>query len=96
MEIIKLPSAIVKDRKEIRRKNKKRNRNAYNTLKRMMVPSELPLAKFRKYYHSVLTTEEKQRLIDMGIDPWSVEGLKYAGDCRLKMIKWGDKIEKDN
>ena len=96
MEIIKLPSAIVKDRKEIRRKNKKRNRNAYNTLKRMMVPSELPLAKFRKYYHSVLTTEEKQRLIDMGIDPWSVEGLKYAGDCRRKMIKWGDKIEKDN
>ena len=44
----------------------------------MMVPSELPLAKFRKYYHSVLTTEEKKILIDMGMDPWSIEGLKYA------------------
>ena len=49
MEIIKLPSAVVKDRKEIRQKNQKRNRNAYNELKKMMVPSELPLAKFRKF-----------------------------------------------
>ena len=32
MEIIKLPSAVVKDMKEIRRKNQKRNRNAYNML----------------------------------------------------------------
>lgn len=33
MEIIKLPSAVVKDRKKIRQKNQKRNRNAYNELK---------------------------------------------------------------
>ena len=93
MEIIKLPSAVVKDMKEIRRKNQKRNRNAYNMLKKMMVPSELPLAKFRKYYHSVLTTEEKKILIDMGMNPWSIEGLKYAGDCRRYKIKLGNKIE---
>lgn len=96
MEIIKLPSAVVKDRKKIRQKNQKRNRNAYNELKKMMVPSELPLAKFRKFYRSVLTTEEKQILIGMGMDPWSVEGLKYAGDCRRYKIKLGKKMEIDN
>ena len=64
-----------------------------NMLKKMMVPSELPLAKFRKYYHSVLKTEEKKILIDMGMDPWSIEGLKYAGDCRRYKIKLGNKID---
>ena len=64
-----------------------------NMLKKMMVPSELPLAKFRKYYHSVLTTEEKKIPIDMGMDPWSIEGLKYAGDCRRYKIKLGNKID---
>ena len=93
MENIKLPSAVVKDMKEIRRKNQKRNRNAYNMLKKMMVPSELQLAKFRKYYHSVLTTEEKKILIDMGMDPWPIEGLKYAGDCRRYKINLGNKID---
>ncbi len=93
MEIIKLPSAVVKDRKEIRRKNRKNNRNAYNKLKNMMVPSELPLAHFRKYYHSVLSTEEKKILLEMGLDPWSVEGLKYAGDCRRKHVKLGTKVD---
>ena len=44
----------------------------------------------------VLTTEEKKILIDMGMDPWSIEGLKYAGDCRRYKIKLGNKIEKEN
>ena len=32
----------------------------------------------------------------MGMDPWSIEGLKYAGDCRRYKIKLGNKIEKEN
>ncbi len=93
MEIIKLPSAAVKERKDLRRKNLKKNRHAYNELKKLLVPKELPLVKFRKYYHSVLTTEEKEILIEMGLDPWSVEGLKYAGDCRRFNVELGTKID---
>lgn len=78
MEIIKLPSAIEKERKHLRSKNLKKNKNAYNRLKNMMVPHEMKLAQFRKYYHSVLSVSEKEILISMGIDPWSVEGLKWG------------------
>ena len=85
-----------KAKKEIKKLVIGTKRKPYNMLKKMMVPSELPLAKFRKYYHSVLTTEEKKILIDMGMDPWSIEGLKYAGDCRRYKIKLGNKIEKEN
>jgi hypothetical protein len=92
MEIIKLPSAIEKERKHMRSTNIKKNRNAYNRLKAMMVPNEMKLAQFRKYYHSVLSVSEKELLIRMGIDPWSVEGLKYVGDCRRFKIKLGNSI----
>lgn len=92
MEIIKLPSAITKERKSMRATNFKKNKNAYNRLKAIMVPPKMNLGKFRKYYHSVLSKREKEILIDMGIDPWSVEGLKYLGDCRRFKIKLGDSI----
>ncbi len=95
MEIIKLPSAIEKERKHLRSKNLKKNKNAYNRLKNMMVPHEMKLAQFRKYYHSVLSVSEKEILISMGIDPWSVEGLKYVGDCRRFKIKLGNVIPND-
>lgn len=92
MEIIKLPSVIEKERKHMRSANLKKNRNAYNKLKAMLVPDEMKLAQFRKYYHSVLTVSEKEVLISMGIDPWSVEGLKYVGDCRRFKVKLGEVI----
>ena len=52
----------------------------------------MKLAQFRKYYHSVLSVREKEVLINMGLDPWSIEGLKYVGDCRRFKIKLGDPI----
>lgn len=92
MEIIKLPSAIEKERKRIRSGNLKKNKNAYNRLKEIMVPQKMKLAQFRKYYHSVLSVKEKEILISMGLDPWSVKGLKYVGDCRRFKIQLGDPI----
>lgn len=89
MEIIKLPSAIEKEQKQRRSKNLKSNKNAYKQLKEMMVPNELKLWQFRKYYHSVLSTEEKEIVLNMGLDPWSIEGLKYVGDCRRFKISLG-------
>jgi hypothetical protein len=47
MEIIKLPSAIEKERKQRHSKNLKSNKNAYKQLKEMMVPNELKLWQFR-------------------------------------------------
>lgn len=92
MEIIKLPSAIEKERKCIRSRNLKKNKNAYNRLKEIMVPQKMKLAQFRKYCHSVLSVKEKEILISMGLDPCLVEGLKYVGDCRRLKIQLGDPI----
>lgn len=96
MEIIKLPSAIERERKHMRSANLKKNKNAYNKLKSMMVPQELKLSQFRRYYHPVLSMDEKKIIINMGLDPWSVESLKYAGDCRRYKIKLGDAIPELN
>jgi len=92
MEKIKLPSVVEKERKQMRSANLKKNKNAYVKLKSMMVPQELKLAQFRKYYYSVLSKSEKEIVIKMGLDPWSVEGLKYVGDCKRYKIKLGDAI----
>lgn len=54
MEIIKLPSAVGKERKHMRSINLKKNKHAYNRLKNMMVPSEMKLAQFRKDRKSVV------------------------------------------
>ena len=80
------------EEKFIKPLNLKKNKNAYNRLKAIMVPEKMKLAQFRKYYHSVLSVREKEVLINMGLDPWSVEGLKYVGDCRRFKIKLGDPI----
>lgn len=72
--------------------NLKKNKNAYTRLKNMMVPYEMKLAQFRKYYHPVLSVSEKEALINMGMNPWSVEGLKYVGDCKKFKIKLGNPI----
>lgn len=61
MEIIKLPSVIEKDRKRKRSNSLKKNNNAYRHLKEMMVPNELKLWQFRKYYHPVLSIKEKKK-----------------------------------
>ena len=87
-----MPSAIEKERKHMRSINLKKNKNAYTRLKNMMVPHEMKLPQFRKYYHSVLSVSEKETLINIGIDPWSVEGLKYVGDCKRFKIKLGNPI----
>lgn len=96
MEIIKLPSAIEKERKQFRSVNLKKNKNAYRRLKNMMVPNEMKLAEFRKYYHPVASGSEKEILISMGIDPWSIEGIKYIGDCKRYKIKLGNTIQIPN
>ena len=95
MEIIKLPSAIEKDRKQKRSNSLKKNNNAYRRLKEMMVPNELKLWQFRKYYHPVLSIKEKEIILNMGLDPWSIEGLKYVGDCRRFRVNLGDPIPYD-
>lgn len=92
MEIIKLPSEIRKERKHFRSANRRNNKNAYSRLKNIMVPNEIKLAEFRKYYHPVASTQEKEILLCMGIDPWSIEGIKYLGDCKRYKIKLGNPI----
>ena len=92
MEIIKLPSEVKKEQRCIRSSNLKTNKKAYNELKEVMVPLKMKLAQFRKYYHPVLSLKEKEVLIDMGLDPWSVEGLKYVGDCKRFKLKLGEPI----
>lgn len=96
VEIIKLPSVIKKERKQQRSKNLKNNKNAYKKLLEMMVPCELKLSQFRKYYHPVLSTEEKEIVIIMGLDPWSIAGLKYIGDCRRLNIRLGCPVPKNS
>lgn len=90
MEILKLQFQIDRERKEKRSKNLKKNKGAYAKLKQMLVPSKMSLSTFRRYYHPVLTTQEKEDLITLGIDPWSLEGLKYLGDSKR------DKLKKDD
>lgn len=96
MEIIKLPSVIKKNQKKKRSENIKKNRNAYKRLKEMMVPNELKLGKFRKYYRPMLSNKEKEILLNMGIDPWSIKGLKYVGDCKRFKYTLGNPIPDDN
>ena len=92
MEIIKLPSEIRKERKYFRSANRRNNKNAYSRLKNIMVPNEIKLAEFRKYYHPVASTQEKKILLGMGIDPWSIDGIKYLGDCKRYNVKLGNPI----
>lgn len=87
MVLVKLPSVVNKERKQKRTIRLKKNKYAYKKLMEMMVPCIMSLSEFRKYYHPVLTTEEKDILLKKGIDPWSLEGLKFVGDCKRNNVK---------
>ena len=95
MEIIKLRTAIRKERRNRRSKNLKKNKSAYSKLKKMFVPEVMNLSTFRKYYKPVLSLEQKDVLSKKGLDPWSLEGLKYVGDCKMNDLKLGDDLSVD-
>ena len=95
MKIIELPGTSVKQRKKYRHKNLEKNKHAYAQLKNQLVPKKMKLSQFRKWYHPTLSTKEKDTLIGMGLDPWSVEGIKYVGDCKRYNLQLGDKIPCD-
>ena len=82
----------VKERKKIRHKNIEKNKHAYAQLKNQLVPKEMKLYRFRRWYHPTLSTKEKDTLLELGIDPWSIEGIKYVGDCRRYNLQLGDRI----
>lgn len=92
MKIIELQGTLIKRRKEYRHKNLEKNKHAYVELRKQLVPRELKLSQFRKWYHPMLSTKEKDVLLGLGIDPWSVEGIKYVGDCKRYNLQLGDKI----
>lgn len=56
----------------------------------------MKLSQFRKWYHPTLSTKEKEVLLGLEIDPWSVEGIKYVGDCKQYNLQLGDKIPLDD
>lgn len=56
----------------------------------------MKLSQFRKWYHPTLSTKEKEVLLGLEIDPWSVEGIKYVGDCKRYNLQLGDKIPFDD
>lgn len=94
MKIIKLKQGENFDRKKKRSRNLKKNKGSYRKLREFMVPNHIDLSTFRKFYHPVLTVEEKEVLLKLGMDPWSIDGLKYVGDCKRLKIELGDKIDK--
>ena len=96
MEIIKLPSAIRKDRKHLRSANRHNNKNAYSRLKSILVPHDMKLAEFRKFYQPFASTQEKEIHIGMGIEPWSIDGIKYLGDCKRYNVKLGNPIPRQS
>ena len=56
----------------------------------------MKLSQFRKWYHPTLSIKEKEVLLGLEIDPWSVEGIKYVGDCKRYNLQLGDKIPLDD
>lgn len=96
MKIIELPGALIKNRKKYRHKNLEKNKHAYVELRKQLVPKKMKLSQFRKWYHPTLSTKEKEVLLGLEIDPWSVEGIKYVGDCKRYNLQLGDKILLDD
>lgn len=96
MKIIELPGALIKNRKKYRHKNLEKNKHAYVELRKQLVPKKMKLSQFRKWYHPTLSTKKKEVLLGFGIDPWSVEGIKYVGDCKRYNLQLGDKIPLDD
>lgn len=96
MKIIELPGALIKNRKKYRHKNLEKNKHAYVELRKQLVPKKMKLSQLRKWYHPTLSTKEKEVLLGLEIDPWSVEGIKYVGDCKRYNLQLGDKIPLDD
>lgn len=96
MKIIELPGALIKNWKKYRHKNLEKNKHAYVELRKQLVPKKMKLSQFRKWYHPTLSTKEKEVLLGLEIDPWSVEGIKYVGDCKRYNLQLGDKIPLDD
>jgi hypothetical protein len=69
----------------------KKNKGAYNKLKEELVTNGgMKLYEFREIYRPVLKTEEKKKLMELKIDPFSVRGLKYVGDCKKAGVEIGE------
>ena len=96
MKIIELPGEMIKKQKKYRHKNLEKNKHAYAKLREQLVPDKMKLSQFRKWYHPTLSTKEKDILLGLGLDPWSVEGIKYVGDCKRYNLQLGDKIPFDD
>lgn len=96
MKIIELPGETIEKRKKYRHKNLEKNKHAYAKLREQLVPDKMKLNQFRKWYHPTLSTKEKDILLGLGLDPWSVEGIKYVGDCKRYNLQLGDKIPFDD
>lgn len=96
MKIIELPGKTIEKRKKYRHKNLEKNKHAYAKLREQLVPDKMKLSQFRKWYHSTLSTKEKDILLGLGLDSWSVEGIKYVGDCKRYNLQLGDKIPFDD
>lgn len=92
MKLLELPEVSVKERKKYRHENHEKNKHAYAQLRDQLVPKEMKLYQFRKWYHPTLSTKEKDVLLELGIDPWSIEGIKYVGDCKRYNLQLGDRI----
>ncbi len=95
MKIVGLPKVSVEKRKKIRHKNLEKNKHSYAKLKKQLVPKEMKLYQFRKWYHPTLSAKEKDIVLELGLDPWSIEGIKYVGDCRRYNLQLGDRIPFD-
>lgn len=96
MKIIELPGETIEKRKKYRYKNLEKNKHAYAKLREQLVPDKMKLSQFRKWYHPTLSTKEKDILLGLGLDPWSVEEIKYVGDCKRYNLQLGDKIPFDD
>lgn len=96
MKIIELLGETIEKRKKYCHKNLEKNKHAYAKLREQLVPDKMKLSQFRKWYHPTLSTKEKDILLGLGFDPWSVEGIKYVGDCKRYNLQLGDKIPFDD
>ena len=85
VKIIELPKVTVEKRKKIRHTNLQKNRHAYAQLKNQLVPKEMKLHQFRKWYHPTLSTQEKDILLELGIDPWSYTTFTLSDEHKARL-----------
>ena len=83
MKIVELPKVSVEKRKKIRHKNLEKNKHSYAQLKKQLVPKEMKLHQFRKWYHPTLSTKEKDTLPNNQFDVFreSIFSIQQCTDC---------------